>query len=118
MRPKFVEKVSMSLASIADRLVGEEMLTRRVKRPEARKIVAREAGITPGSLESLGRGRLKYTDRIAGKLNGLLIRKIEQRIASLEQELAVAKAIGRATEADLVRAEAAIHEAKEALGQY
>ena len=108
----------MSLVSIADRLVREEMVARKVKRPEARRIIAREAGISPGSLESLSRGRLKFLDRIAGQLNGLLIRKIEQRIASLEQELASAKAIGRSSEIDLGRAEAAIQEAKQALGRY
>lgn len=107
----------MSLANIADRLVGEEMLTRRVKRPEAREIVAREAGITPGSLESLGRGRLKHIDRIAGKLNALLIRKIESRIASLEQELEIAKVIGRSSQIDIERAESALQEAREALGK-
>lgn len=107
----------MSLANIADRLVGEEMLNRRVKRPEARKIIAREAGITPGSLESLGRGRLKYIDRIADKLNALLVRKIEQRIASLEQELEIAKALGRTSQVDIQRAESALEEAREALGK-
>ena len=108
----------MSLSSIADRLVGEEMLIRNIKRPEARKIIAREAGISPGSLESLGRGRLKYLDRIADKLNGLLVRKIEQRIVSLEQELRIAKALGGSSQIDLGRAEAALEEARKALGKY
>jgi hypothetical protein len=117
LRRNLLEKASMLVASVAERLVGEEMLARKVKRPEARAIIAREAGITPGSLESLGRGRLKYTDRIADKLNELLARKIEQRIVSLEQELAIAKAIGRASQVDLERAEAALEEARKALGK-
>jgi hypothetical protein len=98
MRPNFLEGASMYASRIAERLVGEEMLARRIKRPEARRIVAREAGIAAGSLESLARGRLKFIDRIADKLNALLVRKIEQRIASLEEELAIAKAIGGASE--------------------
>ena len=117
MRPSFLEKISMSIASVADRLVGEEMLARRVKRPEAREIVAREAGISPGSLESLGRGRLKHLDRIAGKLNALLIRKIEHRIAILEHELSVAKTLGGPSEVDIERAESAIEEARKAIGR-
>lgn len=117
MRPNLLEKAAMSLANIADRLVGEEMLTRRVKRPEAREIVAREAGISPGSLESLGRGRLKHLDRIAGKLNGLLVRKIETRIAALEHELTIAKTLGGPSEVDIERAESALQEAREALGK-
>ena len=107
----------MSIASIADRLVGEEMLTRRVKRPEARKIVAREAGIPPGSLESLGRGRLKHIDRIAGKINDLRIRKLEEKLASVQHELAVAKAMGLVAKADIDRAELALKDAREALGK-
>lgn len=107
----------MYISRVAERLVGEEMLVRRIKRPEARRIIAREAGISPGSLESLARGRLKFIERIADKLNVLLVRKIEQRIAALEQELAIAKAIGSASQIDLDRAEAAIQEARKALGQ-
>ena len=117
LRPSIVEKVSMSVARVAARLVSEEMLARGVKRPEARNIVAREAGISPGSLEGLARGRLKYIDRIADKINGLLIRKIEARIASLQHELEVARALGDASEADFGRAEAALEEARKAIGK-
>lgn len=107
----------MSALSVAERLVSEEMLASRVKRPEARAIVAREAGISPGSLESLSRGRLKFIDRIADKLNGLLVRKIEERIASLQHELEVARLIGDTSEVDLGRAEAALEEARKAIGK-
>ena len=117
MSPNFVEKTAMYAASIAERLVGEEMLTKRVKRPAAREIVAREAGITPGSLESLARGRLKYTDRIASKLNALFIRKIERQIISLQHELELAKQTGRTDPVNVERAEAAIQEAWKALGK-
>ena len=117
LRPSIVEKLSMSASSIAERLVGEEMLASRVKRPEARNIVAREAGISPGSLESLSRGRLKYIDRIADRLNALLIKRIEQRIASLQHELEIARALGDASEADFGRAEAALEEARKAIGK-
>ncbi len=105
----------MSASAVADRLVGEEMLTRRVKRPEARKIIAHEAGISPGALEGLGRGRLKYTDRIAERLNVLRIKKLEQRIEAAKQELAIAKSMGFASKVDLGRVEAAIGDAEDAL---
>ena len=117
LRPYLLEKFTMSVASVAERLVDEEMLARMIKRPEARKIIAREAGITPGSLENLSRGRLKFIDRIADKLNGLLIRKIEQRIASLQHELEVARSIGDTTEVDFEAAEVALAEARRALGR-
>jgi hypothetical protein len=117
MRTDFLEKLTMSALAIAERLVGEEMLAKRVKRPEARQIVAREAGVAAGSLESLARGRLKNIDSLASKLNALLIRKIEQRICSLEQELEIAKAVGRASAVDIERAESALEEARKALGK-
>ena len=116
MRPDFVEKVAMSVAAaIAERLVGEEMLSRGVKRPEARQIVAREAGITPGSLENLSRGRLKYVERVSHRLHALLVRKIEQRINVLQHELHVAREVGRIDSFDLERAETALQEAKVAI---
>ena len=107
----------MSLVSIADRLVGEEMLSRRIKRPEARRIIAREAGITPGSLENLSKGRLKFLDRIEGRLNALLIRKIELRISNLERELQIARSIGDITRVDVEAAEAALEKARRAIGK-
>jgi hypothetical protein len=117
LRTNIVEKLSMSVASVAARLVSEEMLTRSVKRPEARQIIAREAGISLGSLEGLSRGRLKYIDRIADRLNALLIRKIEARIASLQHELEIARLIGDVSDVDLERAEAALKDARQALGK-
>jgi hypothetical protein len=112
-----MEKITMSALSIAERLVGEEMLAKRVKRPEARKIVAREAGVAAGSLESLARGRLKNIDSLAGKLNALRIRKLEEKLASVQHELAIAKAMGGLSQVDIDRAEAAIAEAFQALGK-
>jgi hypothetical protein len=117
MRREFLEKVAVSLAAAVQRSIHQEMVDRNLKWPEARRIVAREAGVLPGSLENLCRGRLKHVDRIAGKLNEFLIAKIEKRIRSLEQELAVAKAMGITPKVDLDRAEAAIQTAREALGK-
>ena len=117
LRTSLSEKLSMSASSIAERLVGEEMLASRVKRPEARKIIARQAGITAGSLESLARGRLKFTERIASRLNALLVRKIEARIASLQHELEVARACGDTRDVDFEAAEVALEEARRALGK-
>lgn len=117
MRPNFLEKVSMSAVAIAERLVGEEMLAKKIKRPEARKVIAHEADITAGSLESLARGRLKFLDRIEGKLNALFIRKLEQRMQALQHELEVAKAMAARDQVDIERAEAALEELREALGK-
>jgi hypothetical protein len=117
MRPNLLEKLTMSALAIAERLVGEEMLSRRVKRPEARQIVAREAGVAAGSLESLARGRLKNIDSLASKLNALRIRKLEEKLVTVQHELEVAKAMGALTQVDIDRAESAIKEAQQALGK-
>ena len=116
MRQKFMDGVTMMAASVARRLIAEERLVRGVKRPEARAIIAREAGLAPGSLENLERGRLKYVDRIAPSLHALLVRKIKQRISSLQHELFLAEQAGRVAPVDLERAEAALDEAQKALG--
>ncbi len=108
----------MSVVSVAERLIAEEARRSAVKRPVARAIVAREAGVSPGSLENLERGRLKFVDRIAGKLNDLLVRKIERSIAELESEIAVIRASpGDARAVDVVGAAAAIEKAKSCLGR-
>lgn len=108
-----LEAILSEVAGVADRLIGWEAERHGVKRAAAREIVAREAGVTPGALERLQFGRLKFVDRIAGKLNELLVRKIERRIAELEHELATLRAApGRLSEADVLAAATAIEEAK------
>lgn len=105
--------MSASVLSVASRLIAWETEKHRVKRPIARAIVAREAGIANGSLRRLEGGTLKFVDRIAGKLNELLVRKIERRIAELEHELTTLRAApGRLSEADVLAAATAIEEAE------
>jgi hypothetical protein len=107
----------MTAAALAKRLINDERVSRGIKLPEAREVIAREAGVSPGSLENLGRGRLKYIDRISGRLNALLVKKIEQRISSLSHELELARAAKTSSAADLGRAEAFLAEARKALGK-
>ncbi len=108
-----LEAILSDVANVADRLIGWEAERHGVKRAAAREIVAREAGVTPGALERLQFGRLKFVDRIAGKLNDLLVRKIERRIAELEFELAALRASpGGISEADALAAATAVEEAK------
>lgn len=110
--------MSASVLSVASRLISWEAERHRVKRPIARAIVAREAGIANGSLRRLEAGTLKFVDRIAGRLNELLARKIERRIAELEHELAALRATpGHLSEADVLAAAIAIEEAKRLIRQ-
>ena len=117
MRQGFLEKSVVSLAAAVQRSIHQEMVDRGIKWPEATKTIAREIGVLPGSIENLCRGRLKHIDRIAGQVNAFLIRRIEHRIRSLEQELAIAKAMGVTPKVDLDSAEFALETAKKALGK-
>jgi hypothetical protein len=115
VRRNFMDEFSMSALSVARQLIAEERAFRGVKTPEARGIVAREAGLTAGTLENLERGRLVKTDGIAERLNAYWIRKIEQRISSLRHELAVARAAQNVAQPDLERAQSAIETAQRAI---
>ena len=116
MRPSSTDS-SSDVAVVAARLIAEEA-ARGVTRPVARAIIARQAGIAPGTLENLERGRLKYIDRVAGRLNELLARKIERKIAELEFELeSIMAARSRVGEVDVLRAQAALDEARRCIGK-
>lgn len=117
MRRNILDGVAMTAASVARRLIADERLASRVKTPEARRTIARQAGLTTGTLENLERGRLKFVDRVAGRLNALLVNKIEQRIQQLQHELEIARACQTLPQPDLERAEASLQEARRALGK-
>jgi len=117
VRVFFGVKSVMTAATIARQLIAEEKVYRGVKRPEARAIIAREAGLAPGTLRNLECGRLKHLDRVLGPLNALVTRKLEQRIASLTHELELARAAQSLPKIDLDRAQAALREAAQALGK-
>jgi hypothetical protein len=103
---------------IARRLIDWEVERSGICRRDARRIVAREARIAPGSLERLSAGRLKFPDRIAERLNALLVVKIERKIADLEHQRAIAVATGnRLRPIDLGRLDAALGEARKAIGK-
>ena len=97
----------MSISALADRMVRETMIENRVKRPDAERLIAREVGIAPGTLENLRRGRLVHVDWIANKITDASIRRTERQIARLESELAVARISSRRPDEDRVLAAAA-----------
>lgn len=104
--------------SVLKRLINEEQHRSGGTRAIARSTVAREAGLSPGTLENLERGRLKFMDRVAGKLNDFAVRSIERQIVALEQELVFLRAAGLGDRlADIDAAEAAIAEARRHIGK-
>ena len=117
MRQNFSDILAATTLKRARRLINDERVSRGINLPEARRIVAGEAGLMPGTLENLERGRIKNIERIARSLDDLLEKKIERRIATLQHELALCRAARIVVPADLDRAEAALAEARRALGK-
>jgi hypothetical protein len=106
----------MSVASIAERMVRETMAERGLKKPDARAVVAREAGVKPGTIKRLCNGTLVHVERITERLNAYAIRRLQNKIAQTEHELAIARlAADRSDDPDILRAAAALEDAKKAL---
>lgn len=108
----------MPNVNVAGRLIGEEMERSRVKRDVALQRVARAAGLVPGTLANLMRGRLKHAERAEGALLRLLAVSVERKIGELENELAALRATARDNrDPDILGAESAIAAARECLGR-
>lgn len=108
----------MSVAEIAEIAVREIMIERRVKKQEARAIVAREAGVLPGAIERLARGRLVYVQRIEQNIRAYAVRRMQEKLTRLAHDLYVARLASEGKgDIDLARAQAAYCEAMRALGK-
>lgn len=89
----------MSLAEAIDRdrrqardwgglLEEREMRRSGVKRSEARAIIARRLGATPGTLENVRKRRLKSPAKwLMDRLRGAVIRELEAEAIALEHEI-------------------------------
>lgn len=106
----------MSVADFAEMAVRETMAAHGLKKPDARAFVAREAGVRPGTLRRLCNGSLIHLERITERMNAYAVRRLGDKIAQFEHELAIARlASGRADDPDLLAAAAALEDAKRAL---
>ena len=117
-------KRPMSTLAIHDNLAGwarrlEDAEARRLGLPiaEARAVAARAAGVSPGTLENLRRGRIKSPSAwLVEKLHAAVCRQIEKQITGLQHELEVARRISARPDSDDIRAaEAALAAAKLAM---
>ena len=113
-RDKGGHKVSMAI--IAERMVRETMVERGLKKPDARAVVAREAGVKPGAIRRLCNGSLVHVERITERLNAYAIRRMERKIAEFSHQLEVARLTAeRPDDPGILRAAAALENAKRAL---
>jgi hypothetical protein len=123
VRTRKLEKFSVS--SVAElpetawtrRLVRLEADRSSVPLPVARKAVARRAGIPPGAVEHIERGRAKRVGRrVYEALRGLVLRELEREITALEYELAKARQCGvDAREEQICAVDTHIARAREAM---
>ncbi len=114
-RQRFEDK-RMSIAATAERIIRETMIERGIKKPDARRVVAKEAGVKPGTLERLGNGSLVHVERITDRINAYVVRRLERKIAQAEHELAIARlAADRPDEPRILDAQNALDMAKKAL---
>ena len=114
-RKRFEDK-RMSIAVTTERIIRETMAERGLKKPDARRVVAKEAGVKPGTLERLGNGSLVHVERITDRINAYVVRRLERKIAEFEHDLAIARLTAeRADDPGILRAAAALDEAKKAL---
>lgn len=104
--------------ALARRLEDTEQRRKGLTRIQARQDVARDLGVTPGTLDSIARGRLKDPFRLRGlidRLRGAVVAELGREIERLEHERQLLLASGvdpRDAEvaevaADLARARAA-----------
>ena len=94
-------------------LVDEEAARASVPRAVARGMIARQMGLAPGTLENLERGRLKFLDRVEGRINAWLVRRTQREIERLSTELEIYRAAVRDDrDADLVAAVSLIEAAR------
>ncbi|CCJ07069.1 Hypothetical protein BN69_1618 [Methylocystis sp. SC2] len=114
-RQRFEDK-RMSIAATAEKIIRETMAERGLKKPDARRVVAREVGVKPGALERLGNGSLVHVERITDRINAYVVQRLERKIADIEHELALARLkADRTVEPDIDRARAALEDARRAL---
>ena len=98
-------------------MVRREMASMGCKRAEAEQNLARRAGLAPSAIENLRRGKIKNHETIGRRLQAIAVQFLERQIATLENELAIARRVAsvESDNPDLDRAEAAIEEAKRIL---
>lgn len=102
------------VARHAETLTDAEARRHGVKVGEARERVARRAGVAPGFVEGLARGRIKTVSAwVRDKFRELVIREIEAEIRRLEAELAIARqSSSHPTDDDMAAAETALETAR------
>lgn len=119
MRTNLEDKKAMpvTVEEMYERLEERTAVRRRLKLPEARTWLARMIGVSPGTLESLRRNRLKDTDQLEKKINGAWVKHLEAEIAALTHELEMARQRGLRPDADeILAAETCLAQARKLLG--
>lgn len=101
------------------RSLEDRRCSRGMKLPEARRVLARDTGVSAGTFESLRRGRLKGVKNwIAERIRSAVIRDLQQEIARCTHELELARQAGLdPRSSDMAALETAVQKANELMGK-
>lgn len=119
---QFVQMNAMTDVTDAERFaryVEDAEATRLgVKLSEARPVVARRLGASPGTLENLRRGRLKIIPNfLMARIRSEFVAVLQSEVTRLEHEIALARQTGMDhRENDLAAAQTQLVAAKKILG--
>ena len=120
MHPKIEDEMTCVDTFARDwtsRLQRREIARSEVTKPVARRMVAREIGVSPGTLENIERGRTKgVRGWIVERIKAAVIRELEAEIRGAQHELEVVRQCGvdpRSTAFSAVAA--AVEDAKQQL---
>lgn len=110
----YLERARDWTKTLEDREAARSGISLREVRPK----VARQIGVSPGTLENVRNGRLKaIAVHIYDRLRGAVIRELEAEIVRLEHELQILRTTGLDARDDEVAAVvASLAKAREALG--
>lgn len=89
------ELVMSAVRAFVQQLEDDEVVRSHVKLPDARRIVARRAGLSPGTLQRIRNGTRKTLDRtIEDKIRFAFIEHAQKEIQRWEHQIQLAKQSG------------------------
>ena len=104
------EDIVTGVAYMVSRLVAAETGPNGIRR----QAVARKARTSPGTIENIQRGRLKFFERVEANIRAAFVRLLETEIAKATHELEIARLTSdRVDTPAMFEAEAALRRAKE-----
>jgi hypothetical protein len=101
MHPRFPDK--SSIADV-DYMLGRLSAAEGGNAPQVRRALARRIGIAPGTIENIQRGRLKFVERVEGRIRAAFVNLLEAEIARATDELETLRGLAARDDCAALRA--------------